>query len=347
MTLRLGGARLVRRLSVLIPVRNQERYVELAIQSLLDQTFKDFDLLVVDDGSTDETPRILERIAARDDRVKAFLRPNRGLPATRNELLQLAETPFVAWLDSDDVSTPERLERQLDAMLQDEELWLLGTAMASIDANGNVKKPIGVITGAKNVARGMERGCKVAQTSCMMRREPVVALGGYRAAFTFAQDYDLFLRISERGKVDNLPFVGVHYREHGNAVTTKNNLMQNLLADLARASHCRRMEGLPDPTDDLTQGPDLYDEPILDAMLGEQVNIYRALDRITNDSGDPTENLRTLIENKPSRKQRQKCQEAILGLVKQRGFDALSARALLRVASLGPGRLLRLRSARA
>jgi len=338
----------VRRLSVLIPVRNQERYVELAIQSLLDQTYSDFDLVVVDDGSTDETPRILERIAARDDRVEIFLRPNRGLPATRNELLQLAKTPFVAWLDSDDLATPERLERQLDAMLADEELLLLGTAMASIDADGNVIKPINIIAGAKNVARGMARGCKVAQTSCMMRREPVIALGGYRAAFTCAQDYDLFLRISERGKIDNLPFVGVHYREHGNTVTKQNNIMQNLLADLARASHHRRLAGAPDPVDELTQGPDLYNEPVLDEMLGEQVNIYRALDRITNGSGDPTENLRTLIDNKPSRKQRQRCQQAILGLLKTRDFDALSARALLRATSLGPSRLLRqLISARA
>jgi GT2 family glycosyltransferase len=322
-------------LSVLIPVRNQVRYIERAIDSVLNQSYRDFVVLIMDDGSTDATPEILQHCAARDPRVKVFSRAPRGLPATRNELLKLAETPLVAWLDSDDVAMPERLALQVEAMTKDAHLWLLGTAMASIDAQDRVVKQLGITTGP-DVGRRMIQGCKVAQTSCMMRREPVIALGGYRAVFNWSQDYDLFLRVSERGKIDNLEYVGVHYRNHGNSVTNKNLLTQNLLADLARANHHRRMASLPDPTDKLTQCPDLFEEPILDEMLGDQVRIYRAIYLAANDLGDPIETLEQLIHYRPSRRQKRQCQDAIVRLLKKRGFDWLSVRALRRAAELGP-----------
>jgi len=235
---------------------------------------------------------------------------------------------------------PERLGLQVAAMTRDPALWLLGTALASIDAEGNIAKQANTLTGP-DVARQMLQGCKVAQTSCIMRREPVLAIGGYRPAFDWSQDYDLFLRISERGKIDNLDYVGVHYRNHGNSITNRNKLMQNLLADLARASHKLRMSSRPDPTDLLTRCPDLFNDPVLDELLGEQVNIYRAIHLASNSPGDCSEALELLLRNQPSRRLQRQYQDALLKLLTERRFDALSARALWRAATLGPGRVVR------
>ncbi len=329
------------RLTVLMPVRNQSKYVGEAIKSILAQTFNDFELLIIDDGSTEETPAILRGYADRDARVRVLLRPHRGIPATRNELLEQARTSIVAWIDSDDIATPERLRKQFDVMSRDEDLWVLGTSSVVINENGHRMKTKQVITGARNVAHQMKRGCKVAQSSCMMRRDPIVKLGGYRPAFAYSQDYDLFLRVSEKGKIDNIEFVGLHYRAHTGNVTSNNSIYQDVLAEFARASHARRVAGRPDPVNSLMEPPDLFTDPILQDLLGDKVPMYRALERAAREIGDVDDILRALLNSKLYKKQRSAYQKAIVGLVRRRPFDLMSATAILRAAAVGPGTLVR------
>jgi glycosyltransferase involved in cell wall biosynthesis len=99
--------------SVLMPVFNTARYLQDALDSIGNQTVEDFELVVIDDGSADGSTKILESFAAREKRMRLVTRENRGLIATRNELLEEARGEFVAWMDSDDISSPDRLASQL------------------------------------------------------------------------------------------------------------------------------------------------------------------------------------------------------------------------------------------
>ena len=124
-------------ISVLMPVFNTGRYLDDAIKSIQRQTCADFELVVIDDGSTDSSPALLIALAATEPRMSVVLRENRGLIATRNELLRLARSNLVAWMDSDDLSFPERLQMQIDAFLADPSLVCLGGAAQRIDPEGH------------------------------------------------------------------------------------------------------------------------------------------------------------------------------------------------------------------
>jgi hypothetical protein len=333
-------------LSVMMPVYNGARYLAAALDSILCQTFSAFELLVMDDGSTDETPAILARYAAIDPRLRVFRHPRQGQIATRNELLRLATSDVVACADADDVCLPDRFARQLHGMSADGRLWILGTAMISIDSSGRHRRPWRVPTGSDGVAAELERRCCIGHPSCMMRRQSILAIGGYRPAYEAAEDYDLFLRASERGKVDNLEAVGVLYRMHGASVSRRQMLRQAISVDLARATHRLRVEGRPDPTLDLAAPPDLED-PILTATLfPAQMEYHRAMAVTADPRAKPEDVERALqyfLDAPVGKKQAIATQRAIVWLLaRRRNLDRAGLAAVVRAAALGPGRLVRL-----
>jgi GT2 family glycosyltransferase len=332
-------------LSVVMPVYNGARYVGAAIDSVLCQTFSAFELLVMDDGSTDETPAILARYAAQDTRVRMLHRPHQGQIATRNELLRLARGDLVACADADDICLPDRFERQMHAFAQDGRLWLLGTALMTIDASGRNRGHRRVTTGSDAVAAELERECCIGHPSCMMRRQSMLEIGGYRPAYEAGEDYDLFLRASEHGKVDNLEAVGVLYRTHAESVSQRQAVRQAISTDLARATHRLRVAGRPDPTAGLSAPPGL-DDPIVAAVLShDQTERHRAME-VTADphaaAQDIDRALRYFLSAPVGRKQTRATQRAIVRLLARRRFDRESLAAVIRAAALGPGRLARL-----
>jgi GT2 family glycosyltransferase len=332
-------------LSVVMPVYNGAKYLAAALDSILSQTFSAFELLVMDDGSSDETPAILAGYAARDSRIRVFRRPRQGQIATRNELLRLASSDIVACADADDICLPDRFAQQMHAMSEDGRLWVLGTAMTSIDGSGRRRKLRRMASGSDAVGAELERGCCIGHPSCMMRRQSILAIGGYRPAYEAAEDYDLFLRASERGTVDNLEVVGVLYRKHGESVSQRQGLRQALSADLARATHRLRVDGRPDPTLDLAAPPGL-DDPIVTALLSDaQMEYHRAM-AITADPGADAEDvdraLRYFHTVPVGKKRAIATQRAIIRLLARRNLDRASLAAVMRAASLGPGRLVRL-----
>jgi hypothetical protein len=311
----------------------------------LAQTVEDFELLIMDDGSTDDTPAILEHYARQDTRVRLFLRHHQGQTACRNELLQLASTDIVACADADDICLPDRLERQLATMTEDTDLWILGTAAVSIDQAGRRRRRWRVPTGSAAVGSELERRCCIVHPSCMMRAKPVLGIGGYRPAYDCAEDYDLFLRASEQGKVDNLDAVGVLYRQHEGNVSHRRNLRQAISTDLARATHLLRIAGRPDPTEGLTHAPEL-DDPILSELIPPP---QMALHRATALALDPSADASALAEAadlfrraRVGKKRARASQQAMLQLIRRRPFDRVSLALAARAAALGPGRLARL-----
>jgi glycosyltransferase involved in cell wall biosynthesis len=268
---------MVARLSVIMPVYNGAAHLADAVDSVLKQTLGDFELLVMDDGSSDDTPIILKRYAEQDLRVRLHPRRHQGQIACRNELLQLARTNIVACADADDICLPDRFEKQVATMEQDSDLWILGTAVVSVDAKGARGRRWRMPAGSAAVAAELKRRCCIAHPSCMMRVKHILAIGGYRPAYECAEDYDLFLRASELGKVDNLSSVGVLYRQHGDNVSRRHGLRQAISTDLARATHFLRAAGRQDPTDGLAAAPAL-DDPILSVLIpAAQMEFHRAL----------------------------------------------------------------------
>ena len=237
-------------ISVVLPVYNAEAYVREAVQSILAQSFTDFELIVIDDGSTDGSGAILRELAARDVRIVLVERPNDGLVSALNEGIKIARAELIARMDADDVSMPERFALQHARMVQQPELAVLGSSFHIMDRNGAIIRLCKAVSLTQTqTARYLEHdGCPVNHPTVMMRRDAVLKAGGYRKAFSHAEDYDLWLRMIESGyAIVNLPQPLLNYREHGANVSQVYRGAQGRSVTLARLAHRVRRAGLPDP----------------------------------------------------------------------------------------------------
>jgi glycosyltransferase involved in cell wall biosynthesis len=234
--------------TVLLPVFNGEKYVRDAVQSILNQTLPELMLIVIDDGSTDKTAAILAQLAKADSRLRVISRPNTGYVTALNEGLALVTTPLVARMDADDISLPDRLAKQVGYMADHPDVVLLGAHVAQIDPAGRVIGPM------KDVAFGHEtithallrRGWPIVHPAVVMRTESVRQIGGYNPALCPNEDHDLFLRLGELGRLENLPDMLLHYRKHpGSESTLKQNKSVELITRII-VDACRR-RGIPVP----------------------------------------------------------------------------------------------------
>ena len=202
-------------ISVFMPVYNARRYVGAAVESILAQSYSDFEFIIIDDGSTDGSPVLLQHYAREDSRIRLISRPNRGIAATRNEGIAAATTPLIALLDADDMALPERLARQLAYMQHHPKVVAVGSQALLIDADGS---PICHWSGTRYSHEDIDRelmagGWPIVNSTHMMRTEAVRAVGGYRNYQT-SEDHDLYLRLGEIGRLANLPETLVQYRVH-------------------------------------------------------------------------------------------------------------------------------------
>ena len=208
--------------SVLMPVYNAECYIGEAVESILAQTFADFELIIIDDGSTDGSLAILERLAALDGRIRLVSRENRGLVATLNELLGMARGDLIARMDADDAAIPERFAWQVEFLRDRPEVVCVGGYQRWIDPDG---RDLHIYTCPLEDAEIQDRmllgHCEINHPSVMMRREVALAVGGYRAEMEQLEDLDLWLRMGERGRLANLDRVVTRYRIHEGAKSEK------------------------------------------------------------------------------------------------------------------------------
>jgi len=231
--------------SVMMPVYNAQPYLAEAVESILGQTFADFEFLIVDDGSTDRSGAMLERYAARDQRIQLTSRPNTGYTVALNELLDLADGELVARMDADDVALPQRLARQVDYLRTHPDIVCVGTAVHFIDSAGRLLRD--AHPGMDHEAleeRALAGRCPLNHPSVMMRRAAVVAVGGYRARFEPSEDHDLFLRLGEVGRLANLPEVLTKYRQHPQSASEQYQRLQCERSAAAVLEACRR-RGIP------------------------------------------------------------------------------------------------------
>jgi glycosyltransferase involved in cell wall biosynthesis len=214
-------------ISVLLPAYNAERFVTQAVTSILQQTFRDLELIVVDDGSTDGTGQILRDLAATDPRLHLIQHENRGMTASLNEALAAARGRFIARMDADDVSLPERLEIQLKQLLSEPQIVCIGGGQILIDPAGRALRKVNPPTDHESITSLILGGHgAICHPSALMRREAIEKIGGYREAFWPAEDLDLWLRLGEIGQLANVPRAVLHYRIHPNSVSERNGLIQ-------------------------------------------------------------------------------------------------------------------------
>jgi len=208
------------KVSAIVPVWNSESYLAAAIQSMLNQTFTDFEIIVLDDGSTDRSLEILHEFADLDRRVKVTACEHQGYSPLLNLGLSLAKGKYIARMDSDDICLPERFKQQVAFLDNHPDYVAVGSQIMQIDPANN---PIGYVNfpldhDAIDLSQIKGKG-KINHPASMMRSDALQKINGYRPAFEPGEDFDLFLRLAEVGKLANLPDVLLQYRMHMKNVT--------------------------------------------------------------------------------------------------------------------------------
>src|SRR5690606_31191948 len=207
------------RLSILLPCRDAAEHLGDAIASLEAQTFTDYEVLAVDDGSTDGTASVLEAWAARDRRVRVIRTPRRGLVPALATALEAATGELIARMDADDVAEPERLARQVALLDARPDVVACGTRVryfpraAVRDGARRYEHWLNSLTEPDELARDLFVECPIAHPALVARRAAVLAAGGYRDP-GWPEDYDLVLRLwAAGGRLANVPEVLLHWRE--------------------------------------------------------------------------------------------------------------------------------------
>ncbi len=199
--------------SVVLPIHNAEKYLLEAVESILTQTFADFELILVDDGSTDHSPVILDTL--KDPRIiRLRNEKNSGVVASLNLGISVASGRYIARMDADDVSLPERLEKQVKYLEAHPEIGVLGTGILTRVEVDPIQEGVAIFPSQDKCIRWML--CfrsAVAHVTAVYRRNLVVESGLYRHEFLFAEDYDLWVRLISKTQFSNLsePLVLVRY----------------------------------------------------------------------------------------------------------------------------------------
>jgi glycosyltransferase involved in cell wall biosynthesis len=242
--MRAASVRNAPTISVVVPVYRAARYLAAAVDSILAQTFADFELILVFDHSDDGTEEILECYARADSRVRVIENSSKKqLAAALNVGLAAALGRFIARMDADDIASPTRFAAQIEFLEQHPDIALCGTAADIIDREGRVVGHFSPSTGTERVRIAAEYAPPLFHPTWMMRHELARSLGGYRD-MSHAEDYDFQLRALDAGfKLDNLPIIGLTYRRDP---SHRARIVSHKAANYGYAMHRRRQRGLSD-----------------------------------------------------------------------------------------------------
>ena len=262
--------------SVLMSVYNGQRYLGTAIDSILAQTFQEFEFIIVDDGSTDNTESLIR--AYSDSRIRLISKPNTGLADSLNVGLEAAKGTWIARIDADDISEPQRLERQLQRFRTSPELVLLGSNCVIIDQHGSTMWHPEYPTDHMNLVKQWTRGGSAfPHASATFRRDYAVECGGYNPRYVTGQDLDLWLNLAQIGTVGSLAEPLMRLRKHDDNITSHTSIEDRMTLGLAAIScYTRRLNGLPDPSHGSDNEWHRFIEQVRDAILSS--NLTKAME---------------------------------------------------------------------
>ncbi len=268
--------------TVATSVYNAAQTLGPAIESVLAQTFGDFEFLILDDGSTDDSLAIAQAYAARDPRVRPIAMPRQGLVRSLNQLFAQARAPLVARFDADDICMPERLARQVAFLAEHPDHGLVACETTFIDETGAPapNPPIQRPHDHAAILAALEHGPILCHSAVMVRTDLVRAAGGYREVFIHAEDYDLWLRLASETRMANLAECMLAYRITPGQVSSRHVVAQARNAAIAWLAHGARARTGSDPIAELSALPTL---DMLDGMFGAGSAAYvrqRMIDRL-------------------------------------------------------------------
>lgn len=255
-------------IDVVMSVYNTGRYLPFTLKSIENQTFSDIRIIIVDDGSTDNTREIVTLAQARDPRIVYQYQKNAGIVAAVNAGMQLCTAPFIARHDGDDISYPSRFEKEIAYLLENKDCVAVSALARHIDEDG---KPIGTVTKAKDMSTVDDSAIPanepyILQPLLMMRRDAFLATAGYRP-LTVAEDTDLYWRMIKLGTLHIMPEILGDYRIHGSSISSKSIVSGRRMSawtQLSALSAQRTRKNLPDIeiTADLQKRIDSKDQMI-------------------------------------------------------------------------------------
>ena len=198
-----------------MPVHNALPFLEASIGSIVNQSFSDFEFVILNDASTDGSDTVLRKWAKRDSRIRVIESPRKlGLAGSSNLIVSTSKARIIARMDADDISHPDRLRRQLDIIERHSDVVAVGTLCDGIDAAGQRTRP----ADRWRIVR-RSRYIPFPHGSAMFRRKAFDAVGGYRNEFELGEDQDFFFRMTGVGRVVTLPDVLYHFRYHTDNTT--------------------------------------------------------------------------------------------------------------------------------
>lgn len=214
-------------LTVVMPVYNAERFLKESISSILNQSFSDFEFLIINDGSIDKSLGIIKGFAEKDKRIKVISRANKGLIPTLNEGLAAANGRFIARQDADDISLPSRLKKQMAFLQRNPDTGLLGTNIEVIDDQGKIVPRdianVDLLTKPDDLKLAEVFSNQFAHGSIIAKAR-LIKEAKYDSAYAHAEDYELWSRLSRKTKAANLKEPLYKWRLHKKSVTTSHSV---------------------------------------------------------------------------------------------------------------------------
>ena len=223
------------KISVIMSVHNGERHLAESIESILGQSFTDFELIIVDDCSNDKTSDILKGYSYKDPRVKIIMNEkNLGLTISLNIGIKSSKGEYIARMDAGDTSEKKRFEKQVRFLYENQDHVLVGSFAHTFDDDSRIVGEMKYGTDDKTLKKTLIKINPLVHSSIMMRRRAFEQAGGYNEEWRYCQDYELYFRLARLGKFANLPEYLVSYRMTPNSITRRKNKKQVSFAIKAR-----------------------------------------------------------------------------------------------------------------
>lgn len=233
-------------ISVVMPAFNSSNFIAKAIESILSQTFQDFELILVDDGSTDNTLEIMTHYSQQDNRIQVIQSKHVGCSRARNLGINQSKFPWVAVMDADDIALPKRFAKQIEAANANPQVVAWGTYVHHIKLKEEVLslQKHGVLT-EEEFYDHRKRGDVpfVIHPTSLIKKEILLRVGGYDQKFSYAEDFELFDRLSDHGFILVIPEPLLLYRLHSQSISMNKYFIRDLLVRYVYARRAAQIKG--------------------------------------------------------------------------------------------------------